>query len=209
VSPGDTVEASLKSFINAADSIAGTGNQMIMKFDYFSDFGGVFGTADYISSTEIVIANGSTPNNQWFDHVLSDTAPAGAVEARLALVFAQTGFDGGAVHLDAVTFVNQDIEFDADADADGDTDLSDLLQWQRGFGEESGTSVAGGDFDYNGVVDGGDLAAWEGLAATVVSAAVPVPEPGFTFFLAWSVGLAAYRHAGPFLPERAVSGRSF
>ncbi|MEM9353711.1 MAG: glycoside hydrolase family 16 protein [Planctomycetota bacterium] len=143
LSPGDRVEASLKAFVPSADSIAGTGNQVIMKFDYFSEFGGVFGTAAYISSTQIVVADGTTPSDEWADHVLTGTAPAGAVEARLALVFVQNDSGKGSVHLDAVTCVNQDLERGADDDADAD--LSHGIRGRLPLVEVSQTAPAGGD----------------------------------------------------------------
>ena len=46
--------------------------------------------------------------------------------------------------------------FDGDTDVDGD----DLLKWQRGFGLTGQTTIANGDANRNGTVDGADLAVW-------------------------------------------------
>ncbi len=178
VSPGDSLSATLSAYIRSADSIAGTQNQVQMKFDYYKAFDGKFGSSDYLSSKTITIADGSTANNAWLDHVLTDTVPAQAVEARLSIVFVQPNNQGGAVHIDGVSFANLDLAPNADADGDGDVDGADFLSWQRGFGQNDATSVAVGDFDYDGVVGPNDLTVWNSqFGAPLVAAATAVPEP--------------------------------
>ena len=49
---------------------------------------------------------------------------------------------------------------DADFDGDGDVDGTDFLSWQRGFGIESGATLADGDSDQDEDVDGQDLTNW-------------------------------------------------
>ena len=104
VSGGDEVVATSSSFIRSADSLQGTGNRAVMKIDYYRQRYGEFGSADYISSDEILIGDASSPQDAWRDFQLTSTAPGGAVEARLALVFVQPGNEGGAVHIDEVSF---------------------------------------------------------------------------------------------------------
>jgi hypothetical protein len=68
----------------------------------------------------------------------------------------------------------------ADFDADGDVDGKDFLAWQRGLGV--GSTNAGGDANYNGIVDGQDLAIWAaqyGLQVGQDLAQIPEP-PGFS-----------------------------
>ena len=192
VSGGDTITASASSLIRSADSIAGTNNTLHMALDYYSSFGGEYGSADYLGSTSITIADGSTANDTWFPHELTDTAPTGAVEARLSFVFSQPANEGGAVHVDSIMFENLDLEMDADADADGDVDLTDLMIWQRNVGLSDAASVAKGDFNYDGSVDNADLAVWQeqfGEGGAAISAAV-VPEPaGWLIAMASLLGL--------------------
>ena len=180
VSPGDSLTASINAMILGADSISGTNNRVDLKFDYYSEFGGKFGSSTYLGSKAITIADGSSENDAWLDAELTDVAPAGAVEARLAIVFVQSDNQSGAVHVDDVQFVNLDLELDADADGNGQVDGDDFLGWQRGQGRNDATSVADGDFNFDGVVDALDLAVWESQYGTIsaITAAILVPEPG-------------------------------
>ena len=186
VSPGDSISASVKALIRGSDSIVGTNNRVDVKFDYYSDFGGKFGSTTYLGSKTITVADGNSANDMWLDAELTDTAPAGAVEARLAIVFAQPNNQSGAVHVDDVQFVNLDLEFDADADGNGQVDGLDFLQWQRGIGRNDATSVLDGDFNFDGVVDSRDLAVWELQYHDfgTVAAAALVPEPASTLLTA-------------------------
>ncbi len=104
VAPGDELRAIARSFVRAADSIAGTNNELALKIDFYNTRHGEFGTAAYIGSQQMVLANGASPNQQWLEGELRATAPNGAVEARMALVFRQTNGAGGAVHVDDVLF---------------------------------------------------------------------------------------------------------
>jgi hypothetical protein len=179
VGPGDQVAASASALVRALDDLVG-GNQVEMKFDYYSNFGGKVESADYISSTSIIIADAATTNDIWSVHNLNDTAPGGAVEARISFVFNQPATAGGAIHIDDVRFTNLDLEFDADANGDGVVDGRDLLHWQRGVGKNDGTAVSEEDFNYDGVVDSDDLAAWEsqyGAGTPLEASSASVPEP--------------------------------
>src|SRR5690606_4135197 len=117
----------------------------------------------------------------WHEFTLDGTVPENAVEARLSFVFSQTSNHAGAVHIDSVSFVNLDLEFDADSNGDGQVDGGDFLEWQRGFGQNDATSVSVGDFNFDGTVDGLDLNVWEsqfGTNLSEIAAAAVVPEPG-------------------------------
>ena len=135
VSPGDSISASAKSFIRSSDSIKGTSNRVDMKFDYYSEAGGQYGSTSYLSSKTITIADGNAENDQWAKHLLTDTVPAGAVEARLALVFTQPNEEGGAVYLDEVVFENLDLRGDEQKTV-GDLNF---LEWQRSLGGKNST----------------------------------------------------------------------
>ena len=104
VAAGEEVRAIARSFIRSADSIAGTNNEVLLNIDYYSQRHGQFGSSNYLSSESLLIANGATANDAWLDHELRSTAPAGAVEARMSLVFRQPSNAAGAVHLDDVLF---------------------------------------------------------------------------------------------------------
>jgi beta-glucanase (GH16 family) len=104
VTAGDELTASLESLIASNDSISGTGNHAVLKIDYYSEQYGAFGSAEHISSDELIFANGQTSNDQWIASVLQSVTPEGAVEARLALVFAQLEDQGGAVFVDDINF---------------------------------------------------------------------------------------------------------
>ncbi len=178
VSPGDSISASASAYIRSADSIFGTQNQVAMVFDYYKMVDGKYGSSDYLGSKSITIADGSTSNNAWLQHVLTDTVPAQAVEARLSFVFTQPNNQGGAVHIDDVSFVNLSLTPNADADGDGDVDGADFLSWQKGFGQSGSPTVADGDFDYDGTVGPADLTVWNAQFGTpLVAASAAVPEP--------------------------------
>ena len=67
--------------------------------------------------------------------------------------------------------------FDGDSDVDGD----DLLKWQRGSGLTGEMTIANGDANRNGTVDGADLTVWRSqfgnppVAGNAAAGAVPEP----------------------------------
>ena len=101
---GDELRATAGALVAAADSIAGSGNEAFLKIDYYNELYGAFGSAEYISSDSILLADGSILNDLWLNRELLSIAPTGAVEARLAVVFAQRNDAGGAVFVDNVSF---------------------------------------------------------------------------------------------------------
>ena len=103
VTPGQTIAASIDRFLPSSDSIAGTGNELVFKFDYYSKPHAAYGSAQYLGSFFKVIANGSSANDQWYNQIVTTVVPAGAVEARLAVVFKQNELDGGSVYVDNIS----------------------------------------------------------------------------------------------------------
>ena len=137
VSPGEEVRADASVFVRAVDSISGTANSLIMKIEFYDEFGAKFGTASMLDVVEITAADGATANNLWHPRQLSAVAPAGASEARLAFVFRQPGFHAGAVHIDDVSFAIVPPELPGDYNQNGVVDAADYVLWRKnpaGFG---------------------------------------------------------------------------
>jgi len=126
VSPGQAITADASAYIRGLDSIAGTDNELIMKLEYYSAFGGAHSGPDFLGELAMTIADGSTAEDAWLNHQMIDTAPAGAVEARIAFVFRQPGTMGGAVHIDDVSLIATDITLIGDLNGDGFVGLDDL-----------------------------------------------------------------------------------
>lgn len=181
VLPGDEVKADVSRFIRSQDSITGTPNNVLMRIEFYSDFGGKPDSPTMLQRTNLNIANGSSPNDIWQDFQLSAIAPANAVEARLAFVFAQSSNATGAVHLDDVKFMNLSLAAGADFNLDGFVDEVDLAMWQQGYGLSSGATRENGDADGDGDVDGKDFLAWQNQysppqqLSTIEAATVPEP----------------------------------
>lgn len=185
VSGGDSISATVNSYIRSSDSITGTDNRVELTIDYYNEFGARYGSNKYLGSKRITIADGSTANDAWADHQLTDTVPAGAVEARLGIVFVQPDNQGGAVHVDDVHFINTSHAARSDFNLDGKVDGADLSAWQAGFGTSS-ASRSDGDANGDGHVDGQDFLIWQQEtidAAAALSllnglpAGLLVPEP--------------------------------
>lgn len=182
VSAGDQVTAAVESFIRSQDSISGTNNSVQLKIEFYSDFGGKYGTPTMLGEFAETIVDGSSSNNVWQPHDLTATAPAGAVEARVAIVFTQVARGAGAVHFDNISFKNLSLPDVADADGSGTIDGADFLIWQRNMGKEAAVGPAEGDFNFDGVVDAADLDVWKAQNGTTVppadqGASLQIPEP--------------------------------
>ena len=104
VEGGEMLLAKLDAFISASDSLVGTDNEAFFKIDYYSETYGLFGSDDYISSESILIGNRDSQTNLWSHFELKSLVPDNAVEARLAIVFAQRNNGSGAVFVDNVEF---------------------------------------------------------------------------------------------------------
>jgi beta-glucanase (GH16 family) len=102
-SPGEVWTAACYSRHNDSDPMAGT-NRIVMKIEFYRVFGGVHGTDDFLGESEITVLDGSSQPNVWTPYSFQLAAPAETVEARIAFVFIQEGYAGGAGLIDDVTF---------------------------------------------------------------------------------------------------------
>ena len=100
VTGGDIVTAGADAYVSSLDSIAGTGNRVVMNIDYFSEQHGLFGSPTYLGSESILLADGGSDQDVWLSGTISSTVPTNAVEARLAFVFVQRGEASGSVFVD-------------------------------------------------------------------------------------------------------------
>lgn len=89
---------------------------------------------------------------------------------------------GFGVAFGGITYLEDSVVIDllqgtADFDMDDDVDSADLDIWSAGYG--TGTSLASGDAERDGDVDGGDFLSWQRqlTGATPPAAAQAVPEP--------------------------------
>lgn len=170
VSEGQNVVADASTFIRSADSIADTANELIMKLEYYSEFGAAYGSPEFLGEVPLVIADGAADEDLWQAHQITDVAPAGAVEARVAFVFRQPGTDGGAVHVDAVSLLAADPIDTGDFNNDGTLNGTDLLTWQR-------------------KPNLGDLANWQSDYGTApASQLATVPEPSALLLAVMGLG---------------------
>lgn len=179
VAPGDQLAASLSALVRSTDSIAGTANFAEMKIEFYNQHGGAFGSANFLGEEKLLIADGTSPNDQWLSRQLIGVAPAGAVEARLVLQFAQPANGGGAVHIDSVAFgISEAIILTGDYDANGVVDEADYTVWRNNFGS---TTELAADGNGDGTVDATDYTIWrDNLTSSLVGQAahsLSVPEP--------------------------------
>jgi hypothetical protein len=178
VSPGDEVQADASIFVRSQDSISGTNNSLLMRIEFYDEFGAKFGTSSMLDVEELTVANSGTVNNVWLDRALSAIAPAGASEARLAFVFRQPGNGGGAVHVDDINFAVVPQVLPGDYNNDGVVDVADYVVWRKLKNSEGSNLPADGDG--NQVVNDEDLAYWSerfGNSSESDAGANAAPEP--------------------------------
>jgi hypothetical protein len=186
VAAGDEIRADVSRFIRSQDTIAVTNNSVLLQIEFYNQFGAKADTSAMLNREILTIANSSSPNNAWQDFSLTATAPANAVEARIALVFKQVNNAGGAVHLDNVKFLNLSTLSAADFNLDGVVDAADLVAWQIGYGMATGASREDGDANGDGAVDGRDYLVWQRqITPSETVASLSVPEPSATWAAAW------------------------
>ncbi|MEM8679129.1 MAG: family 16 glycosylhydrolase [Planctomycetota bacterium] len=155
---GQEVVVDANAFIRSEDSISGTANEVLMKLEYYSSFGAALGSSDFLGEVPLLIADGTTAEDTWMPHQIIDIAPAEAVEARVTFAFRQPGFDGGAVHIDAVSLQAMDFVVTGDFNRDG---FYDCLDIDALVGEIAGdTDAPEFDLTGDGSVNGDDLEAW-------------------------------------------------
>jgi len=126
VTEGQEISASASAYVRSLDTLAGKNNQVFMKLEYYSTFGGLLGSPDFLSEVQVLIADGTTLEDAWLQHQISDIAPTGAVEARISFVFDQPGFDNGAIHIDGVSLTALDPTVIGDINGDGFVGVDDL-----------------------------------------------------------------------------------
>jgi hypothetical protein len=101
--------------------------------------------------------------------LISGTGYAGTVN------ISYLGGDGNDVVLNLVGSVVNNADFNGNGTVDG----ADFLAWQRGFGVNSGATLAQGDANGDGAVNAADLTIWKsqfGVPAEIAAAAVPEPH---------------------------------
>jgi hypothetical protein len=197
VEAGNEIVASLSAFVQSADSIANTSNIAEMRIEFYDQFGAAFGSANFLGDERVLVADGTSLNDQWLGRQLTGVAPNGAVEARLVLQFIQPNNQIGAVHVDNVSFgVMNTTILVGDYDASGVVDGQDYVVWKNNFG--STTQL---DADGNGdrVVNAADYVIWRDNLGSALDAkaerAVNVPEPiglpltvsGLVSLMRWSL----------------------
>lgn len=79
------------------DPIVG-GNVALFRLDWLD------ATMMQISFTDFGMINSATPTDTFLMQTITQTAPVGAVNASLAILFLQPGFDGGAALFDDISF---------------------------------------------------------------------------------------------------------
>jgi beta-glucanase (GH16 family) len=91
-------------FRHSSGSTLAEENRLLMKVELYRSFGGIYGTADLISETEITVLDAGSSADVWHEATLRVLGPSDAVEARIAFVFAQQGSAGGTALIDDVSF---------------------------------------------------------------------------------------------------------
>lgn len=104
VNAGESVRASLKTFVPVASPLTKSPNRVTMKIEFYRNPGDYFGGPAMLSFKEIVVADNSSVKGTWQEHALAVEAPADSVEARLSIVFNQREADGSFVDIDDVKF---------------------------------------------------------------------------------------------------------
>ena len=180
---GSRIVAGAHSLTRSEDSIVGTGNEVEMKLEFYSQFGADYGSKFFLGESSVTVADTGSPEDAWSYFQIDEVSPLDAVEARLTFVFLQPDTnDGGSVFIDSVT-LHQSLggDFDGDKDVDG----LDFLQWQRGETPNSGSQ---NEFD-----------AWQANFGSTEStaAATTVPEPSSAMLILAALSLATVRRCRP------------
>lgn len=145
--PGDTVTFSGYAYSDGSDSIAGTTNRAVIKFDWVK----ADGTIDYGASPEVNVTSGADPiaDGVWVPITISAVVPGDAALVRPAIVFVQgVENQGGSVWFDEFTFsVNAGENPCSDETFDNGSFEDGLACWD-GFGANR---YASADFALDGV----------------------------------------------------------
>lgn len=159
---GDRVTIDANVLLPDNGSIAGTGNSVLMKVEFYNIFDGQFQSDNFLGQTQVVVADGTTATGDWVAHQIDEFTPAGAVEARLVFVYSRSANADGEVLIDGVQFqVGEPLA--GDFNQDGVVDAADYALWRDGLGTT---------FDQD------DYAIWaSNLGATSANNSVAIPEP--------------------------------
>lgn len=103
--PGDEFVARMS--VQVDGDFAETDNRAVAKIEFYNNRGDYFGGPAMVGVEEVPIADGTTPPRQWHIRWVEATAPAGAVEARLSIVFNQKHQAAGCVYVDDVTLTRK------------------------------------------------------------------------------------------------------
>ena len=176
VAEGDVVRASSSIFVDSMDTLVGTENEVVMKIEFFDEYGGVFGTSDLISEHQITIANSNSPEDLWTDYFLMETAPTGAQEARLVFYFRQPHNEAGAVHIDNSLIEVLSHFLAGDYNDNGIVDAADYTVWLQSIGGQAGTLP--NDID-GGPIGQAQYATWKSNFGNAIgnTTKTVVPEP--------------------------------
>ena len=175
VAPGDQVTAAVEAFVRSQDSIAGTDNRVYLKVEFYTEFGAQYGSAQMISEHGIVIADGSVQEDVWLPHSVDVVAPAGAAEARMAIVFEQPSLANGAVHIDSTSFnVATPTAALGDFNGDGMINAADYTLWRDNYGTTGHRQAA--DANGDSLIDQQDYDVWASNYGTL-QPATALPEP--------------------------------
>jgi alpha-glucosidase len=102
VAGGERVRARLSALVPSQERLTDPNDRAFMKIEFYNHWGEYFAGPAMLGVEERAIGDASTATDAWQEHTLEAVAPAGAVEARLTLVFGQAGNAPGAVYVDAV-----------------------------------------------------------------------------------------------------------
>ena len=93
------------SHVRSADPMVGVGlpdnNWVVMKMAFFDAPAG----GNEIGGAEVIIADGTTPVDQWHFNTVTGTSPCGTQRVEALFLYLQPQFDPGAVFVDNASFV--------------------------------------------------------------------------------------------------------
>ena len=81
-------------------------NLLVMKVEFYRRLGGSYGTSDFIREIEVTALDAGSPTDVWRPVTVGASAPADAVEARIAFVYVQHGSVAGVALVDDVSLTS-------------------------------------------------------------------------------------------------------
>ena len=158
INAGERFLASAHALTRSEDSIAGTGNTVLMKVEFYSQPGAVYGSSSFLGETVAVLADASSPEDTWSRAEATGIAPSGAVEARLVFVFQQPASNpSGAVFVDSAIFSVTPCA--ADITRDGLLNFFDVA----GFMSQYSSQDPAADLNSDGVLNFFDISGYIAL----------------------------------------------